>query len=168
MQIEEAKVHCEWLLNAGILSSEDEEPMKTVLNYIETMHKEFDRLEGIEDNTAMLKMELEKKEAEIDKLRNTNKDLLKKLRNRVKEVKKLTRYSLYKKEFTRLNKQLEKKEKVIDLMAEYIHNTSNGEIYDIVCKEECENRNCIFAIGDNKEQEIDCIKQYFYKKAEEK
>lgn len=112
--------------------------------------------------------ELEKKEAEIDKLRNTNKNLLKKLRNRVKEVKKLTRYSLYKKEFTRLNKQLEKKEKVIDLMAEYIHNTSNGEIYDIVCKEECENRNCIFAIGDNKEQEIDCIKQYFYKKAEEK
>lgn len=39
--------------------------------------------------------ELEKKETEIDKLRNTNKDLLKKLRNRVKEVKKLIRYSLY-------------------------------------------------------------------------
>lgn len=65
--------------------------------------------------------ELEKKEAEIDKLRNTNKDLLKKLRNRVKEVKKLTRYSLYKKEFARLNKQLEKKDTVIDLMAEYIY-----------------------------------------------
>lgn len=61
---------------------------------------------------------LEKKEAEIDKLRNTNKDLLKKLRNRVKEVKKLTRYSLYKKEFARLNKQLKKKNKIIDLMAE--------------------------------------------------
>lgn len=32
--------------------------LDTVLNYIETMHKEFDRLEGIEDNTAMLKQEL--------------------------------------------------------------------------------------------------------------
>lgn len=45
-----------------------------------------------------LNLELEKKEAEIDKLRNSNKDLLRKLRNRVKEVKKLTRYSLYKKD----------------------------------------------------------------------
>lgn len=126
-----------------------EKAIEALTNYIETMQSEFDRLEGIEDNTAMLKMELEKKESEIDKLRNTNKDLLKKLRNRVKEVKKLTRYSLYKKEFSRLNKQLEKKDAVIDLMAEYIYNTSNREIYD-------------------KEQEIDCIKQYFYKKAEEK
>ena len=82
-----------------------EKAIEALTNYIETMQSEFDRLEGIEDNTAMLKMELEKKEAEIDKLRNTNKDLLKKLRNRVKEVKKLTRYSLYKKEFVRLNKK---------------------------------------------------------------
>ncbi len=33
--------------------------LEIVTNYIETMHSEFDRLEGIEDNTAMLKMELE-------------------------------------------------------------------------------------------------------------
>lgn len=38
----------------------------TVLNYIETMHKEFDRLEGIEDNTAMLKQEL-KEQTEANK-----------------------------------------------------------------------------------------------------
>lgn len=37
----------------------------TVITYVETMQKEFDRLEGIEDNTAMLKCELEKKDAEI-------------------------------------------------------------------------------------------------------
>ena len=92
--------------------------------------------------------ELEKKEAEIDKLRNTNKDLLKKLRNRVKEVKKLTRYSLYKKEFTRLNKQLEKKDAVIDLMAEYI--------VDLIKYNNSEE------IRDAEE-----VKQYFYKKASE-
>ena len=42
----------------------------TVLNYIEIMHKEFDRLEGIEDNTAMLKHELEKKDKVIDEILN--------------------------------------------------------------------------------------------------
>lgn len=35
MNIEEAKAHCEMLLNYGILSSEDEEPMKTVLSELE-------------------------------------------------------------------------------------------------------------------------------------
>ena len=35
------------------------EAIDTVLNYIETMQSEFDRLEGIEDNAAMLKKELE-------------------------------------------------------------------------------------------------------------
>lgn len=87
--------------------------------------------------------ELEKKEAEIDKLRNTNKDLLKKLRNRVKEVKKLTRYSLYKKEFARLNKQLEKKDTVINEAISYIENTFEledekciTELYDILKKAE--------------------------------
>ena len=97
--------------------------------------------------------ELEKKEAEIDKLRNTNKDLLKKLRNRVKEVKKLTRYSLYKKEFARLNKQLKKKDTVIDLMAEQLAGLA---IFDIAKEEP-------LILGDK-----EGVKQYFYKKAEEK
>ena len=60
---------------------------------------------------------IEKQQAEIEKLRNNNKDLLRKLRNRVKEVKKLEKYSLYKKEFATLNKQLKEKDKIIDLMA---------------------------------------------------
>ena len=42
--------------------------IQAVLDYIETMQKEFDRLEGIEDNTAMLKMELKEKEKVIDKM----------------------------------------------------------------------------------------------------
>ena len=39
-----------------------QEAIDTILNYIKTMQSEFDRLEGIEDNTSMLKYELEKKD----------------------------------------------------------------------------------------------------------
>lgn len=107
--------------------------------------------------------ELEKKEAEIDKLRNTNKDLLKKLRNRVKEVKKLTRYSLYKKEFARLNKQLEKKDKVIDEMASHIVSSDSNlcQYLDITTK-------CKYYAGENKKTCDMCIKEYFYKKVSDK
>ena len=130
MQIEEAK---EYLKNYKY-DNEVKEAIETVLN------------------------ELEKKEAEIDKLRNTNKDLLKKLRNRVKEVKKLTRYSLYKKEFTRLNKQLEKKEKVIDLMAEWIN---KQDIDEEICKNNITEPELCNEEGTNCRH---CIKEYFYKK----
>ncbi len=47
-------------------------------------------------------------EKEIEKLKNKNKDLLRKLRNRVKEVNKLIKYSAYKKEFSRLNAIIDK------------------------------------------------------------
>lgn len=39
MDIEEAKAHCEMLLDYGILSSEDEQPMKTVLSELEKKDK---------------------------------------------------------------------------------------------------------------------------------
>lgn len=65
-----------------------------------------------------LKEQLKEKDKIIDKLKKHNYDLLRKLKNRVKEVKKLEKYSLYKKEFSRLNKQLQNKDKIIDLMAE--------------------------------------------------
>ena len=42
MNIEEAKTHCEMLLNYGIVSSEDEEPMKTVLSELEKKDKEYE------------------------------------------------------------------------------------------------------------------------------
>lgn len=51
---------------------------------------------------------IQSQQKEIEKLKNKNKDLLRKLRNRVKEVKKLAKYSLYKTEFSRLNKEIEK------------------------------------------------------------
>ena len=63
---------------------------------------------------------LEEKDKQIDKLKKHNDRLLKKLRNRVKDVKKLQKYSLYKQEFSRLNKQVQNKDKIIDLMSEQL------------------------------------------------
>ncbi len=73
----------------------------------------------ISDLKNVLSM-LEEKDKQIYKLKKHNDDLLRKLRNRVKDVKKLQKYSLYKKEFSRLNKQLQNKDKIIDEMAEQL------------------------------------------------
>lgn len=95
---------------------------------------------------------LEEKEKTIDKLKKHNDDLLKKLRNRVKEVKKLEKYSLYKKEFSKLNKQLQNKDKQIDLMSEQLAGLT---IFDVDKDEPL--------ILGNK----DDVKQYFEEKAKE-
>ena len=103
---------------------------------------------------------LEEKDKQIDKLKKHNDDLLRKLRNRVKEVKKLEKYSQYKKQFSRLNKQLQNKDKIIDLMAEYISNItdcpfeSEGKYLD--CEKMCDVRT-----------DKECWKQYFENKAKE-
>lgn len=87
---------------------------------------------------------LEEKDKQIDKLKKHNNDLLRKLRNRVKEVKKLKKYSLYKEEFSRLNKQLQNKDKIIEQMIYYIMNLDIDE--DI-----CKRANCNTNSG-----ELDC------------
>lgn len=89
-----------------------------VLNEDLKLAKEEDSID-IDVLTGNLEIALnliEKQQAEIEKLKNNNKDLLRKLRNRVKEVKKLEKYSLYKKEFATLNKRIEKKDKEIDIL----------------------------------------------------
>lgn len=70
MQIEEAIEKIQELLNLTNWYPKYgyKEAIVTTLNYIDIMQSEFDRLEGIEDNTAMLKMELEKKEAIINEM----------------------------------------------------------------------------------------------------
>ena len=103
---------------------------------------------------------LEEKDKQIYKLKKHNDDLLRKLRNRVKDVKKLQKYSLYKKEFSGLNKQLQNKDKQTDLMAEYISNItdcpfeSEGKYID--CEKMCDVRT-----------DKECWKQYFENKAKE-
>lgn len=104
---------------------------------------------------------LEVKDKQIDKLKKHNDDLLRKLRNRVNDVKKLQKYSLYKKEFSRLNKQLQNKDKQTDLMAEYISNItdcpfeSEGKYID--CEKMCDVRT-----------DKECWKQYFENQAKER
>ena len=89
---------------------------------------------------------------QIDKLKKHNNNLLKKLRNRVKEAKKLQKYSLYKEEFSRLNKQLQNKDKIIDLMSEQL----TGLAIFNIDKEET------LILSDKEE-----VKQYFENKAKE-
>jgi len=98
---------------------------------------------------------------QIDKLKRHNNNLLRKLRNRVKEVKKLQKYSLYKEEFSRLNKQLQNKDKQIDLMAEAMRYYNGMQQEQEFCIEICEKKEC------NIEKCKECIKQYFEEKAKE-
>jgi len=94
---------------------------------------------------------IETKQEKIKKLKINNKDLLRKLKNRVKEANKLRKYSLYKKEFSTLNKQLENKDKIINEMAKYIGEEDTTEIFcngKTMCDEECQK----------------CVKKYFKRK----
>ena len=82
--------------------------VKTVLNLLEkkdtliyTMQSEFERLEDLEDNTDMLKMELEKKDIDIIEAKEANRQL---------------------------SIELQKKDKIIDEMTEWIE--KNTKYYD--------------------------------------
>ena len=119
---------------------------------------------ALELNTAIetvLSM-LEGKNREISKLKKHNDKLLKKLRNRIKEVKKLEKYSLYNEEFSRLNKQLQNKAQIIDLMTEYIEDELTVD--EFCTKEGCYADNYI---DGHCEKCLNCIKQYFENKAKE-
>lgn len=107
--------------------------VQTVLNMLKEKDKEIEYYKKQKDYDMQFRHELleqirclnlnkDEKDEEIEKLKKHNKELLRKLRNRVKEVRKLNKYSLYKKEFKRLNEQIKKKDKMIDLMAEEINN----------------------------------------------
>lgn len=80
------------------------------------------QLKALNSKIKKQQSELEKKDKIIAKLKKHNKDLLRKLRNRIKEVKKLTKYSLYKREFTTLNKQLQQKDRIIDNISKNPYN----------------------------------------------
>lgn len=146
-------------------------------------------LNMLKENSAEIHQkntELAEKNTEIEKLRKHNKELLRKLRNRVKEVKKLQKNPNYKAIVTKQGKTLEeraeqikkykqlynkalddavitahdnmKKDKMIDLMAEYI---SDLDIDEDICKKQSDN-NC-----DDINREVECkecIKQYFERK----
>ena len=98
-----------------------EEENKAIENFekrliIEKYTKNIGTPVYIKDIETILNL-MQKLQKENEKLKSKNQDLQKKLRNRVKEVKKLNKYSLYKIEFANLNKQIREKDKIIDLMA---------------------------------------------------
>lgn len=72
-------------------------PSKKICNAIDTILLSYE----------VLCNELDKKNKEITKLKSHNKDLLRKLRNRIKEINKLNKYKQYKNEFKTLNKKIE-------------------------------------------------------------
>ena len=87
----------------------------------------------------IIKNLIEKQQKEIKRLKIKNNDLLRKLRNRIKDVKKLQKYGEYKKEFFTLNKRIEKQEKIINEMAEYIKYRTGSCPLDL---EDCEIKFC--------------------------
>lgn len=135
---------------------EQEEAIKALKEHKEEIDKKYLKARYSKAIEKVLSM-LEEKDKQIHKLKKHNDRLLKKLRNRVKEVKKLEKYSLYKEEFSRLNKQLLDKDKIIDLMTERVFLTEEEwkeiqgkKIYNVIEK-------------DISKQ----IKQYFENKAKE-
>lgn len=64
------KAETEIIINLIKKQQKELEPIKKLNIPVETLVSEFNRLEDLEDNTEMLKSELEKKNAVIDKLLN--------------------------------------------------------------------------------------------------
>lgn len=111
---------------------------------------------GVEDIKTILNL-IQKQQKENEKLKNKNQDLLRKLRNRVKEVNKLNKYSLYKTEFSNLNKQIEEKDRIIDLIATrvYLNEQEREEMKEYI-------------YTSNKPKNFKSfVKQYFKKQAKE-
>lgn len=94
----------------------------------------------------IIKNLIEKQQKEIKRLKIKNNDLLRKLRNRIKDVKKLQKYGEYKKEFSTLNKRIEKQGEIIDKLAEKIASLTiwdKEEVIELFAKEveDDENKN---------------------------
>ena len=108
---------------------------------------------------------LKEKDAKIEHLeekRNNQKQELAILNEKQKEMNKLINtVSSYKGMFKQQQKEMKKKDKQIDLMAEFI---SNQDIDEDICKEQVP----LGCDDINREVECkDCIKQYFENKAKE-
>lgn len=169
------------------MTKEQDKAIERCNKLIETEHSNWIGITNQKAIETVLNM-LKEKDAEIEKLRKHNKELLRKLRNRVKEVKKLQKNPNYKAIVTKQGKTLEeraeqikkykqlynkalddavttshdnmKKDKMIDLMAEYI---SDLDIDEDICKKQSDN-NC-----DDINREVECkecIKQYFERELE--
>lgn len=165
MNIEEAK---DILLN--IIADE------VIGTYCIEIQKEVDCSKNCENEDCYLIQaietvlnELEKKDKEIEhqiEKRNNQKEELAILNEKQKEFNKLTNtLKSYKGQFKRQQNELEKKDKVINEMSDFINEMSNELIAETGANnlEFCKTKKCI----DNGEIDCkDCIKEYFTNKAE--
>lgn len=136
-----------------------EQAMEELKEHKEMLDKKYLNTKNSKAIEIVLSM-LKEKDKQIDKLKKHNDRLLKKLRYRVKDVKKLQKYSLYKQEFSKLNKQLQNKDKIIDLMANEIDSLHYSLIDEFgTWKTEYSKQ--------GEEATIEEVKQYFENKAKE-
>lgn len=106
---------------------------------------------------------LEVKDKKIENLRVDNENLIRKLKNRLERINnKNNDIEKYKKLYKKLLQEIERKDKMIDLMSEYIVSCDSEE--GICLKVE---DNCYDYAGQNGKTCDTCIKQYFERKAEE-
>lgn len=149
-----------------MLSEEEKQAIKTFKSYINAIDTfgtiDYKCINNLYEPVKIVLNLMVKLQKENKKLKDKNQDLLRKLRNRVKEVKKLTKYSLYKKEFSRLNKVIKEKDKQIDLMVEYINNIRDCPLENCGADLDCENR-----CDNNEELTKQCWKMYFESKSKE-
>ena len=139
------------------MTKEEKEAIKILEAQASTKVRENQYLIFHKEATVTVLNLIQKQEKTINKLKRHNKELLRKLRNRVKEVKKLTKYSFYKKEFATLNKKLKEKNKQIDLMAQCIDIELSSLRLSIIL-----NKN-VKPLESYKDE----IKQYFEKQTEQ-
>jgi len=140
------------------MTKEEKEAIKILEAQASTKVRENQYLIFHKEATVTVLNLIQKQEKTINKLKRHNKELLRKLRNRVKEVKKLTKYSFYKKEFATLNKKLKEKNKQIDLMAQCIDIELSSLRLSIIL-----NKN-VKPLESYKDE----IKQYFERQAEQR
>ena len=171
MQIEEAIERLKLSKSTFLLGAEQTivniEDLDTVLNYVDIMHKEFDRLEGIEDNTSMLLKELvETKEhnrqlgLEIARLNNRCKKLDREAQSYLEEM--VGDEGLKERTIKGLEFEIEQKDKIINLLADDLRYYEGMGQNDLFCFDTC--NHCEYC---DKELCKERIKEFYMKKASE-
>ena len=146
MQIEKALERCNELIketHSCWIGITNQVAIKALIDYTETMHKEFERLEDL----------LIKQQEEVEKYTHS---LEKKLEKKDKYIKELCENYCPKKA------ELEKKDKTINEMAKMIN---SHDIDEDVCKQMGKSKECNdYVLFES--NCINCIKEYFTNKVE--
>ena len=145
-----------------------EKAIETLINYVKMMHSELDRLEGIEDDTTMLKLELiEAKEhnrqlgIEIAKLNNRCNKLDREAQSYLEEM--VGDEGLKERTIKGLEFEIEQKDKIINLLADDLRYYEGMGQNDLFCFDTC--NHCEYC---DKELCKERIKEFYMKKASEK